>query len=137
MNLSLCILQQQYFCITTLYILIKNLSTHYCNAAIIALNQPSPVSSLITTNQVDTDVKNYDHSKSFLTPRKHNHSTPEIHYTNTTSTQVQPNVHPCLCPYIPSNPTTPLKLPTYIKELICFKIGNEMTIQYNFTNKGR
>ena len=103
----------------------KHLSTHYCNAAIIALNQPSPVSSLITTNQVDTDVKNYDHSKSFLTPRKHNHSTPEIHYTNTTSTQVQPNVHPCLCPYIPSNPTTPLKLPTYIKELICFKIGNE------------
>ena len=45
------------------------------------------------TNQVDTGVKNYDYTQSFITPLKQNHSAPEICDTATTTTPVQPNFH--------------------------------------------
>ena len=49
-------------------------STDYCGANMVAINQPSPVSNLIPTNQVDTDVNNDYDSQYYSTPRKHDHT---------------------------------------------------------------
>ena len=86
-------------------------STNYCSADIIYHNQPSPVSNLTTTYQVDTDVKNDGYKIYFATPGEQNHCTPEINDTNTTTNQVQPNLHPRLLERSHSTPTAPLKLP--------------------------
>ena len=91
----------------------------------IAQNRPSPISNLITTNQVDNDAKNDGNSQYFVTPRKQNHSYTEIHDTSTTTTQVQIKVHPCICQWIPSTPTTSLKLRPPGKEYPCFKIDGK------------
>ena len=45
-------------------------STNDCGVTVIAHTQPSPVSNLTKTNQVDTDINNYDNKQSFETPRK-------------------------------------------------------------------
>ena len=74
----------------------QNDSTNHCSADIIYHNQPSLVSNLTTTYQVDTDVKNDGYTKYFATTREKNHCTPEINHTNTKTTQVQPNLHPRL-----------------------------------------
>ena len=50
--------------------------TNGCSATIFSHNQPSPVSKLTTTNQVDTYINNYDNTRSFKNPIKHNHITP-------------------------------------------------------------
>ena len=86
-------------------------STNDCGAAMIAINQPSQVSNIIPTNQVDTYFNNYYYSRSFATPKKHNHSDTEIRDKNTTTTQVNIKAHPHLCQWSPSTPTTSLKLP--------------------------
>ena len=64
----------------------KNDSTNDCGADMLALNQRSTVSNLISTNHVDTDVNYDDDSQSFATPIKQNHSSTEIYDTNTTTT---------------------------------------------------
>ena len=68
-------------------------STNNCDVTLIAHDQPSPVSNLTTTNQVDNDINNDDYTQYFTTPRKHNHSTPEITKTTTKTTPVNPNVY--------------------------------------------
>ena len=62
----------------------------------IAHNQPSLVSNITTTDQVDTDVNNDGYTNYFANPREKNHCTPEINDTNPTNTQVQPNLNPRL-----------------------------------------
>ena len=63
----------------------KNDSTNYCGAAMIALNQSSHVSHITTKNKFDTNVKNCDDSQYFETPRKIDHSNPDILDMNTTT----------------------------------------------------
>ena len=87
----------------------QNYSTSYFSAAIIDCNQPSHVSNLNTTNQVDTDVNNDGDS---------NQITHEICDTNTTTKQVQPNVNPSVCHCIISTSTTPLKISPSGKEYL-------------------
>ena len=53
-------------------------STNYCSATIVACNQPSHVSNITTTNQIDTDINNDDYTQYVSTLIKHNHSTPKI-----------------------------------------------------------
>ena len=68
-------------------------STNDCRTTLFAHNQPLPVSNLTTKNQVDTAVNNFDDTQSFENPRKHNHSTPEILDSTTTTTLVQSTVN--------------------------------------------
>ena len=70
--------------------------TNYCSTTIFAHHQTSPVSNLTTTNKVDTDINIDNNIQTFSAPRKHNHSTPEIPDSTTTTTLVRPNVHYCL-----------------------------------------
>ena len=67
--------------------------TNDCCITVIYHKQHLPVSKLITTNQVDTERNNYYDTQSFATPREHNHRTPEIPETATTTTTFQPNVY--------------------------------------------
>ena len=90
-------------------------STNDCSTTIFAHNQLSPVSNPTTTNQVDTDFKNYYDTQYFATLRKYNHVTPEIPDTTTTMTPFQPTVHSRLRQTSASNPTTSLKLPLSVK----------------------
>ena len=53
---------------------LQSYSASYFRASMIAIIWPSPISNLTTTNKVDTDVRNYDDSQYFETPRKHNQS---------------------------------------------------------------
>ena len=71
--------------------------TNNCSATIISRNQPSPVSNLTTTNQVGTDINNDHETHLFETSRKHNHSTPGNHDTDTITTPVHTNAKSCLC----------------------------------------
>ena len=80
----------------------KNDSTNDCGDSMIALNQPSLVLKLIPINQVDTVINNDDNSNSFATPRKHNNSSPEMRDTNTTTNQVQTNLHTSIYQWITS-----------------------------------
>ena len=68
-------------------------STNDCGFTLIDHKQPSHVSNLAIKNQVDTDSNNYDDTQYFVTPRKQNKNTPEITYTTTKTTLVQPNVY--------------------------------------------
>ena len=86
----------------------------------ITCNQPSHVSNLITTNNVDTEINNYDYTKSFSTPRKHRNRTPEILDANTKTTPVHPNVNLHPNQRSTSNPTSSLKLPLYGNYLSLF-----------------
>ena len=72
-----------------------------CSSAIFDLNQPSPISNLITTVQVDTDVKNENDPQYFATSIKYNYSAPETRDTNTTTTQIQVNLYHSLCQQSP------------------------------------
>ena len=96
--------------------------TNYWSADIITRNQPSPISNLTTTNQVDTGVNNDDDTKSFVTSRKHYHRTPEICDKNITTNQVQPNLNSRPYQRSLSTPTTSFKLSSSGKEYICFQI---------------
>ena len=91
----------------------------------IALNQPSPVSNLITTNKVDTDVNNDDDSQSFETPRKHNHSDTEINDTNNITSKVHLKLHQIIYQEIPSTTTRSLKLPPSGKYYLCFQMDGK------------
>ena len=115
----------------------KNDSTNDYSAALIAHNQPSPVSNLTTTNQVDTDVNNYGNTQYFATPRRYNHSTPEIRGTNTTITQVQPNVHPRICQRIHATVTTSSKLLSYGSSFLVFKLTGKLSGKHSVKNQGR
>ena len=88
---------------------LKNYNTNDCGDAIISLNWPSPISNIIPTNQVDSDMNNHDDSRSFVIPRKHNHSTTEI-CTTTTTTQVLIKFHQSICQKSPSTPTKYLRI---------------------------
>ena len=52
-------------------------SINNCGVSAISHKQPSHVSNLTTTMQVQTDKNNDDKIQSFSTPRKHHHKTPE------------------------------------------------------------
>ena len=45
-------------------------SSNYFGVTVIYHKQPSPISNLTTTKQVDTNRKNYDNTQSFATPIK-------------------------------------------------------------------
>ena len=85
--------QHNVCCTTTLCVLTDYYSSNCFIADMIALNQPSPVSNLIPTNKVDTDVNNDDNFQSFVNHRKHNHSATKICDANATTTQVQLKFH--------------------------------------------
>ena len=91
----------------------------------IAHNQPSPVSNLTTTYQVDTDFNNDGYTNSFATTREQNQWTPKINDTNTTTTKVQPNLNPRILEQSHSTPTAPLKLTQSGKYYPCFQIDRE------------
>ena len=73
----------------------QNDTTNDYSASMIDLNIPSPILNIIPKNQFDTDVNNDGKTQYSVTPKKHNHSTPEIRHTNNKNknTQVQYNVH--------------------------------------------
>ena len=96
--------------------------TNDCISNLIPHNQPSHLSHLTTTNQVDTDRKNDDETQYFATPRNQYHSTPEIHETTTTTNPVWPNVHSHLCQNSSSTSTASSKLLPSGKEYLCFQI---------------
>ena len=87
----------------------------------IKLNKASPVSNLITTNQVDTDVNNDDDSQYFATPQKRNHSATEICDTNNKTAQVQIKLNHHLCQLSPSTLPKSLKPPTSGKTIFVLK----------------
>ena len=67
-----------------------------CGVSMISINCPSPVSNMTTKNNIDTDSNNDDNSHYFTTPKQHNHNATEICDATTTTTNVQPKVHPRL-----------------------------------------
>ena len=94
----------------------QNYITSGCGASMIVPIRNYPLSSITTTNNVDTDVKIDDISQYFATPREENHSGTEICYTNTPTTQLQPKVYPHQYKLIPSTQTTSFKPPPSRKE---------------------
>ena len=81
------------------------------DVAIISHKQPSPVSILTTTTQVDTNSNNDDNKQYISTTRKHNHSTPEITEITTATTPVQATVNTILLETSSSTLTKSLKIP--------------------------
>ena len=63
-------------------------SNNDCCVTVIVHKQPSPVSNLTTTTQVNNDRIHYYVTQSMISPRKNNHSTPELPETTNTTTLV-------------------------------------------------
>ena len=84
-------------------------------------NCPTSVSKLSRTNKVDNDVNNNDDGQYFATPIKHNHSATTIRDTNTTTEQVQFEVHQRLCQKSCSVTKKTFKISLSEREYLCFQ----------------
>ena len=102
----------------------------------IALNRPSPISNLITTNQVYTEVKNYDNSQYFVTPIKTKHSDTKIYDKKNKTSQVQIKFYPRLCQYSLSTKKYLWNSLHLGNSIFVFKPTGKLTMWKNVTNKG-
>ena len=84
-------------------------------------NRPTSVSNLSCTNKVDNDFNNNDDGQYFATPIKHNHRATTIRDTNTTTEQVQFEVHQRLCQRSCSVTKKTFKISLSEREYLCFQ----------------
>ena len=75
-------------------------------------------------------------TQTFATTREQNHCTPEINDTNTTTTQVQPNLYPRLLERSRSTPTAPLKLTPSGNIILVLKLTGKLPRHHSVQNQG-